>query len=315
MSDPFFQMQTLDFRLHDFVRITWVSRPAREAWAPRFAKIRTSLSRLHDPILASPGCGRPLRLERVYPDQVARIGKRLAARRLCIERLDASAAVLSRFYPVPFPEDDRRVFLLAGKENALHAAVEALVADDFAGWHAAFGLPPCCVRFLQRFCRSGLSDPVWPIALQTLGEPDLRDEIDLPGSVETHVLLRPAGLALLPYDPCSFACERSKKLARAIAALGRRRGAVRAMDDLEEILSWPVGWSSLHGIAEIKTPVCKIIYNSDATAVKYTVRRSGARYPAEGARGRGFPYRPPERLAFSDSEAFRRGIENPLKVL
>ena len=31
-----------------------------------------------------------------------------------------------------------------------------------------------------------------------------------------------------------------------------------------EILSWPVEWSVLHGIAEIKTPIFRVISRSDA---------------------------------------------------
>lgn len=87
------------------------------------------------------------------------------------------------------------------------------------------------------------------------------------------------------------------------------------MDDLENILSWPVSWSTLHGIAEIKTPVCKIICNTDATATKYTLRLRGTRYPEEGAQGLGFPFRQPKRLALSDSKGFERGLENPLGSL
>jgi hypothetical protein len=65
------------------------------------------------------------------------------------------------------------------------------------------------------------------------------------------------------------------------------------MDWLPEILSWPIEWSALHRIAEIKTPVLKAFTRTDATPCKDTVRRQGDSYPLEGIRGLNFPHRLP----------------------
>jgi hypothetical protein len=75
------------------------------------------------------------------------------------------------------------------------------------------------------------------------------------------------------------------------------------------VLSWPVEWSGLHGIAEIKTPVLKISARTDATAEKYTVRWSGTGYPDEGATGLRFPYRAPARKPMAEGRRFRRALE------
>ncbi len=81
---------------------------------------------------------------------------------------------------------------------------------------------------------------------------------------------------------------------------------------MREILSWPAEWSALHGIAEIKTPVLKVSTRTDATAKKYVVRRQGEKYPAEGARGLGFPYSQPRQPLVTLSPGFRRGLDNPV---
>jgi len=80
------------------------------------------------------------------------------------------------------------------------------------------------------------------------------------------------------------------------------------MNWLEEILSWPVELTALHGIAEIKTPLFKISTNAGIIGVKHSVRWLGQSFPVEGARGLVFPYRAPERLMISQSEGFKRGF-------
>ena len=64
------------------------------------------------------------------------------------------------------------------------------------------------------------------------------------------------------------------------------------MDWLTEILSWPVQWSALHGIAETRTPVFKISSDTDATADKLTLTYLGTAEVARPRRGLGFPYLP-----------------------
>ena len=67
------------------------------------------------------------------------------------------------------------------------------------------------------------------------------------------------------------------------------------MNLLVELLSWPVEWSGLHGIAEVKSPVLEVCTRTDATAAKYVVCWMGDRIPEEGASGLKFPYKIPAR--------------------
>jgi SAM-dependent methyltransferase len=85
--------------------------------------------------------------------------------------------------------------------------------------------------------------------------------------------------------------------AAALRDVGVRAGFGDEMAWVGEILSWPVEWSALHGIAEIRLPILKISARTDATGRRYVVRRPGTSYPDEGASGLRFPYRAPTSVA------------------
>jgi len=63
-----------------------------------------------------------------------------------------------------------------------------------------------------------------------------------------------------------------------------------AAETIDAVLSWPVEWSALHGAAEIRYPVVKVVTRTGYSADKRVVQRTGTTYPAEGARGLVFPY-------------------------
>jgi SAM-dependent methyltransferase len=81
------------------------------------------------------------------------------------------------------------------------------------------------------------------------------------------------------------------------------------MDWMLEILSWPVEWTALHGIAEIKTPLMRVSTQTDATPDKYVVQRLSQAYPQEGALGAAFPFKrmpAKERLSRSRREVVKQ---------
>jgi hypothetical protein len=87
-------------------------------------------------------------------------------------------------------------------------------------------------------------------------------------------------------------CADSLALANQFIDLGKSLHFSGEIDWLNEMLSWPVEWSALHGIAEIRTPIVKISTSTDATAEKFTIRWIGKGYPPDGARGLAFPFKP-----------------------
>ena len=129
-------------------------------------------------------------------------------------------------------------------------------------------------------------------------------------SPKGNILGRWLGVRAVPHLPCRFDCGPTVEFAESV--LGRGQGCADEIDWLEEILSWSVEWSALHGIAGIKFPVLTVSTRTDATPWKYTVRLQGSKYPPEGASGLRFPYERPSRLHVSDSPSFQRGLGNPI---
>ena len=104
------------------------------------------------------------------------------------------------------------------------------------------------------------------------------------------MLWRWLGVRAVPHLPCSIQCVRTRTLANAFSQALDEAGNANEARLIREILSWPVEWSALHGIAEVKTPILKFCVNTDSTASKFIVRYSGIGYPLSGASGTGFPY-------------------------
>jgi hypothetical protein len=80
-------------------------------------------------------------------------------------------------------------------------------------------------------------------------------------------------------------------MGKQLLAVGEAAGLGEEIGDIREMLSWSAEWSALHGIAEIRTPIVKVATSTDATGLKYTVRRTGTRHPQEAPHGLNFPYR------------------------
>jgi hypothetical protein len=102
------------------------------------------------------------------------------------------------------------------------------------------------------------------------------------------------------------------ELADQLLDVGRNNGFEQEMDWMLDILDWPVEWTAMHGVAEIKTPVLKVSTRTDATSCKYTVRYRGTTTPPEAARGLRFPFLTTSAPVLTESEAFRRGLNHAI---
>jgi len=127
------------------------------------------------------------------------------------------------------------------------------------------------------------------------------------GRQQTNVLWRWLGIRPVPHLPCSAECVATRSFAEALAEVGRHWEFATEIEWLDEILSWPVEWSALHGIAEIKTPVLKFSTRTDATASRFSVDWLGGGQALHGASGLAFPYRVGP-AKHSASRAFQRGL-------
>ncbi|MCC7207978.1 MAG: class I SAM-dependent methyltransferase [Anaerolineae bacterium] len=309
-------MQRLNFQLPDFTRLMWTSDEARAVWEPRLRRIVDAW--LDIEWLAVAAGVRKCGLTSVSPGEfVAKGGgwARHGLSALPVAIQGAANYAYASTTPKAEPGQPFVFRVVVGTPEDVAAFQAAYDASDDATMGQLLNYPPCCRAFFQDvWVRQQMIDTTWPMAAASPGEPGHGDAcLELNGPPEANILWRWVGVRAAPHLPCSFQCAETVARARQFMAVGRDAGLGLEMDWLLDILSWPVEWSALHGIAEVKTPVLKVSTRTDATPTRYTVRFAGSAYPAEGAVGVAFPFRQPKRRHVTASRSFQRGLKNPLE--
>jgi uncharacterized protein len=299
--------------LPDFKRVAWIDDRTRAVWEPRLRRIAAAWTEIE--WLSVPAGLRACAIVSLAPGlfvQRARawMAAGLGALPLSIHGSGAVAGEPSRGAAVPPKIESFRVAVAAPDDLA--ALTRAVDDCDGAALSRLLGVPSCCSAQRRRWTEDGTLDPTWSIASGSR----LRDRadycLDVDGPWQTNILWRWLGICALPHLPCRLDCEDSRGIAERLLELGREAGYEEEMRWLRELLSSPVEWSALHGIAIVSTPILKIVARTDATERKWTVRRHGDAYPAEGATGLCFPYRQRGAPRFTASTAFRTGVEHAL---
>ncbi len=310
-------MDRLGFELPEFTRTMWVSDRAREVWDARLHRVRNAWVEMEWLAVAA-GVRRCCITFATPEDFLAKGPKwaKLGLNALPVEMQgmqNYSYAGRSTAYEPGKPFVFR--FVLGSPRDVMEFH-DAYQASDEKRIAAFLGYPPCCYEFFRRvWVEDGLCDTTWPMAAATHAPADGGHLIEVEGPPEANILWRWMGVRAVSHLPCSFHCPKTVALAKKLLDVGRQAGYAEEMDWLLEVLRWPVEWSALHGIAEIKTPIVKVSTKTDATASKYVVQRRGDSYPAEGAQGLNFPYQMPDRFHLTDSRGFKQGLLNPLPLV
>jgi hypothetical protein len=290
-------LDRLDFSLPEFTRVSWVSDRAREVWEPRLRRITNAWLEIEWLSVAAGvrRCG----LTFSSPEGLLAGSGKWVARGLSALPIELLGATSNSDSSAASPAHEREPLLYR-----VAIGTPQHVSDFKTAWDASnqeaigqlLGYPACCHAFFRQiWVEQGQVDTTWPMAVQTAGGSDQSTRIEITGPPQNNILWRWMGIRAIPHLPCRSDCIASAELGRKMVDLGREAGYDTEMDWLLEILSWPVEWSALHGIAEVKTPVLKVTTSTDATARKYEVRREGDTYPIEGGQGLRFPYRAPPR--------------------
>jgi hypothetical protein len=309
-------LDRLSFQLPEFQRVSWVSDRAREVWEPRIRRIFQAWMEIE--VLAVVDGVRECGVSSVAAERLPEVAGRHARRDLSTLPLailgaanySYQNAATAPVYGQPFQY--RVVVGTPANVARLQAAWDACDQETIG---ALLGYPSCCRRFFHDvWVEHDLRDTTWPMAAAAsdVEGPRLRE---VEGPFAANILWRWTGVRAVSHLPCRFDCEATAQLGERLLAVGRSHGFADEMGWIEEILQWPVEWSCLHGIAEVKTPILKLVTSTDATASKYVVRRKGNRYPAEGARGLSFAFRLPHPPRLTGSRRFRDGLANPLSIL
>ena len=95
---------------------------------------------------------------------------------------------------------------------------------------------------------------------------------------------------MIGHYPCAFDCEASQKVARELERFAKTLGAEADAADPHCVLDWTIRWSARNGIAEIHTPVMKLVTYADPTPERRDLLWMGKTRPLQAARGLRFPY-------------------------
>jgi SAM-dependent methyltransferase len=305
-------MERLDFKLPDFTRVAWVSDAARDAWMPRLNRIMAAWLEIEWRAITA-GVRR-CAIATASPEEFLTQATRWADLGLSAMPIEMMGVSSQAYSATPVATEPGKPFVfrfvlgtiddVATFKRAWEAADDEIIGD-------LLGYPPCCREFFRRvWVDDAMVDTTWPMAVASSASLDGTTTIEVDGPPQANILWRWMGARAVPHLPCRVDCAATVELADRLLAVGRDLGFGEEMDWLLEILSWPVEWSALHGIAEVKTPVLKVSTRTDATAGRYVVRREGSGFPAEGAHGLGPPFRVPVKLRLSPTRGFRRGLEN-----
>jgi hypothetical protein len=273
--------QRLNFKLDEFVRISWVSRAAQDKWAPIFSDISAKFVNWERAVVEAGF--RRVALQQT--DDLIALMNDTMQRGLSViplEKVNWSSHYQSQSTAFN-PNLPHGYKVAIGKQVDVRKFTAAYHLGDNEKMGGLLGYPECCREFfLKYWVREGWFDTTWPMVdgydKQTIHFKQL--------DPRNNILLRWLGLRPVSHLPCSFACQDTRGAAESY----KRVAGVEDWNQLMDILSWPVEWNSLHGIAQIITPVCKITTATDALAQKRTVRLVNNKIPDEAGSGIEFPF-------------------------
>lgn len=128
------------------------------------------------------------------------------------------------------------------------------IANDNELLGEVLGYPKCCRDFFMRTWGAGQVDTTWDQYATTF---------NAFGPVEANILWRWKGIRWVSHLPCSFQCEATVQQGRLMRQLAKEEGFFEEAHTIDTVLSWPVKWSGVNGIAEIVSPTLKISTRTD----------------------------------------------------
>ena len=280
--EPVAPMERLDFTLPDFTRVSWVSDDARDVWEPRLGRVTAAWIEIEWRAVAA-GVRR-CAIATSAPETLPALGHTWAEHGLSAVPIEMIGVNGQPYAATPVAVQAGGPFayrLVVGRVDDVAAFGRAWEVGDDTAIGELLGYPACCRDFFRgTWVDEGMVDTTWPMAAAS-GRVDACS-VEVAGPPLANILWRWVGARAVPHLPCRTDCEATVAFGEALVAVGRDTGFADEMDWLEEVLSWPVEWSALHGIAEIKTPVLRVSTRTDATPVRYTVQRRGTGFPAGG---------------------------------
>lgn len=292
--------------LPDFNRVTWVSDELRIKWE----RIITALPEIIDSIWSSKEIFDivPIQIKSISISDLYNYKKRILSNGIFVEHINELPESIVLLFGLKKGVD--KTFVIIGLRQNVIGFIKAIKDENYQ--HIVEYLPKEIFCYWEDYAKHDLIDDMWGRLNKT------HDRIEQFSSFSNN-LLNPCwkhmGISSIPYNPASLSCANSIELATVIQSCAKGKLSDELFNSWYEILSWPVEWSALHGIAEIKSPIFKMIYNTDPTGEKYVLQLESDTYPEDGLNGLLFPYKKPRRLFFTDSKQNASGIKHLSETL
>lgn len=284
-------MHRLPFRLPEWTpRTIWTSPQARQVWEPRIQRI-SQVWQAVERLLVEEGV-RPSTLQNIAPESLPEALKEASTKGLVVLPLSRTAKVAGYQSATtnlgPLDPWDYRCAIT--KPEFAGSWTQAWNSGDNGHIGELLGYPDCCRNFFEQvWVKEKWMDTTWPM-VRSNQKALLEKSENIVEVTGINILWRWHGLRSVSHLPCKFNCEYSIADGKAALSVMARNHPEEAKW-LEEILNWPVEWTALHGIGELRTPISRTTFATDATAEKLTVKYMGTSYPEEGAQGLTFPFR------------------------
>lgn len=191
-------------------------------------------------------------------------------------------------------------------EPRLVAVREWIVHREVYEPYQPIEVPPCCAAAHEQ--NYPYEEPILQILANSSFEETDTNLAEMAIQPALNIILRPLSLYLYRYHPCSFQCVATASTYTPLVREYTENPPCEEAKWLAEILQWPIQWSALHGIAEILSPVFKLVLPTRATAYKYSLRFMEGDNPEKAARGIQFPYRLPNKKRLTASQGFQNGL-------
>lgn len=284
----------LDFRLPPFLRMAWATAAARDRWSEPLGRLVNQI-RISEWLSVAAGV-RLAAITVVPKARSAALSAEWSNRGLAsriLSRADAThVRVLNGKSPNVTGSDEVHLVTRSERMEELASIWRAADLVRIANW---LGYPPCCAAFLKTVAiERQCLDTTWAMVEEHAHEENSVRVAELAGC-GVNPLLSALGVRAAPHQPCGFHCRATQQLAAVYDGLRAKAVSQPDQETLAEVLGWPIEWSSLHGIIEVKLPILKLCYDGDATATTYKVRLTGGVLPEHAANGLDFPHRTPQR--------------------
>ena len=277
-------IQRLDFKLDEFVRTSFVSTKAREKWNPIFHDLSRKFSLIERGTVAK----KLRKIALQHTGDIVTLTKEAMRDGLSViplEKVNVSSHYQSAHQPFD-PNKPHEYKVAIGCSSDVSKFAVAYASSDNAAIGDMLGYPLCCQAFFKKYwVEENWIDTTWPM-VNSERQTEALNDVD----PRNNILLRWLGLRPVSHLPCSFDCENTRLVADLYKKSAQILGICKDWNQLMDILSWPIEWNSLHGIAQIITPIMKITTSTDALAQKRTVRLVNNKIPEESGSGIEFPF-------------------------